>query len=59
MKLAYVVKIGWRNEFMFDDMNDAGSFAIQAKVHRTDGSDDEQISIKVIDIDDSEVAEDD
>ena len=59
MKLAYVVKIGWRNEFKFDDMNDAGSFAIQAKTHRTENSDDDQISIKVIDLDESEVAEDD
>lgn len=59
MKLAYVVKIGWRSEFMFDDMEDAGIFAISAKTHRTENSDNDPISIKVIDLDDQEEAADD
>ena len=59
MKLAYVVTIGWRNQFMFDDMSDAGFFAIQAKTHRTENSEDNQITIKIIDIDAAEEVEDD
>lgn len=59
MKLAYVVKIGWRNEFRFDDIEEAGTFAVQAKTHRTENSNDDQISIKVIDVDVAEEVEDD
>lgn len=47
--LKYIVKIGWRCEFEFDNILDAGSFAEQAKTHRTENSDNDPISIKIFD----------
>ena len=47
MKLAFVVKLGWRDEYMFNNMLDAGAFAIQAATHRTDDSNDDPISISI------------
>lgn len=58
MNLAYVVKLGWREEFRFDNMLDAGDFASQAAAHRTADSDKDPISIKVVDLDDGEVDDD-
>lgn len=55
--LKYIVKIGWRSEFEFDNIDDAGSFAVQAKTHRTDDSDKDAISIQIIDT--SEEVDDD
>lgn len=55
--LKYIVKIGWRCEFEFDSVDDAGSFAVQAKTHRTENSNNDPISIKIID--DSEEVDDD
>lgn len=55
--LKYIVKIGWCCEFEFDSIDDAGSFAVQAKTHRTENSDKGAISIKIID--DSEEVDDD
>ena len=59
MKTAYLVKIGWRCEFMFDNINDAGTFAAQAANHRTEDSDNDKISITLIDLDKSEEVDDD
>ena len=47
--LKYIVKIGWSYEFEFDSIDDAGSFAVQAKTHRTENSDKDAISIQIID----------
>ena len=58
MKLAYVVKLNWRDDYMFDDMEDASIFAISAAAHRTEDSGDEQISIRIIDVDKEEVSDD-
>ncbi len=55
--LKYVVKIGWKYEYEFDNINDAGSFAVQARTHRTENSDKDTISIKILD--DSEEDDDD
>lgn len=49
--LKYIVKIGWSCEFEFDSIDDAGSFAVQAKTHRTENSDDCKITIAIIDPD--------
>lgn len=57
-RLSYVVKIGWRCEFEFDDMEDAGSFAIQAAAHRTANSDKDEIIIKIKDNDPDEEVSD-
>lgn len=47
--LKYIVKIGWSCEFEFDSIDDAGSFAVQAKTHKTENSDQDAISIKILD----------
>lgn len=52
--LKYIVKIGWKCEFVFDSIDDAGSFAVQAKTHRTENSDPDAISIKIIDTSEEE-----
>lgn len=48
MKVVYIVEIGWRSMFKFDDIQEASAFADQAKKHRFDDSDD-KIVIKLID----------
>jgi len=56
MKVVYMVEIGWRAMFKFDNIEEASSFADQAKKHRFDDSED-QIVIKLID-EGSEVSND-
>lgn len=64
MKLTYVVKIGWRCEFRFENMLDAGAFAVEAATHRTEDSDNDPIRVEIVaidkdDIDKSEEVDDD
>lgn len=59
MKLAYVVKIGWQCEFMFDNMYDAGTFTTLAGNHRTENCNVDMITITLIDLDKSEGVDDD
>lgn len=54
MILNYLVRIGWRQEFMFDDPEDATTFAVMAAKNRTACSDQDTIGIDIINVDDPE-----
>lgn len=47
MKFKYLVHIGWRQEFRFNDSEDARMFAVTAAKHRTVSSDQDIISIEI------------
>lgn len=55
MKLYYLVHIGWRQEFKFDDPEDATTFAVMAAKNRTASSDQDTISIEILNADEPEV----
>lgn len=45
--IAYLVKLGWRSEFLFDDLKEAASFARAAFLNRTGEEADDEISIVI------------
>lgn len=48
MKIKYIVEIGWREEYTFDNSDAAMAFAVVAATHRTDGEvSDVKIIVKV------------
>ena len=48
MKIKYIVEIGWREEYTFDNSDAAMAFAVVAATHRTDGEvSDVKIVVKV------------
>ena len=55
MDKKYLVRIGWRQEFMFDDPIFAMVFADSAAEHRTAISDQDTISIEIVNVDEPEV----
>ena len=46
--MKYLVKIAWRAEFMFDNIEEAATFVSTAIQHRIPGDDNDEIVIKVI-----------
>ena len=57
MKVVYVVEIGWRVMFEFDNIEEASTFADQAKKHRVDDNNDE-VKITLVDRNSKEVSDD-
>lgn len=55
MKKNYLVHIGWRQEFMFDDPIFAMIFADTAAKHRTVCSDQDTIGVDIVNVDEPEV----
>lgn len=48
MKIKYIVEIGWREEYSFDNADAAMAFAIVAATHRTsEEAFDVQVIVKV------------
>ena len=49
--MKYVVKLGWRSEFMFNNINEAADFANSAAEARIKGEDDtDEISIRLVEV---------
>ena len=47
MKIKYIVEIGWRNEYEFDNPDAAMAFAIVAKTHKKDDDDNQDVRVLI------------
>ena len=48
MKIKYIVKIGWRRSYQFDNADAAMAFAIVAKTHIYDENEDDEVSVEIV-----------
>jgi len=48
MKIKYIVKIGWRRSYLFDNADAAMAFAIVSKTHIYDENEDDDVSVEIV-----------